>query len=87
MANTKSVAKRARQSERRHEQNKGVKTRVKTFRRKVTEALAAGNKKEAEEGFKELASAVDMAAKNGVVHKNRASKVKSEMGRRVAAAS
>ena len=86
MANSKSAAKRARQSERRHEQNKGVKTRVKTYRRKVNEALAAGDKKAAAENLKELASTVDLAAKKGVVHKNRASKTKSEMGRRVAAA-
>jgi small subunit ribosomal protein S20 len=86
MANSKSAAKRARQSERRHEENKGVKTLVKTYRRKVNEALAAGDKKAASENLKELASAVDLAAKKGVVHKNRASKVKSVVSRQMAAA-
>ncbi|MEM7144582.1 MAG: 30S ribosomal protein S20 [Verrucomicrobiota bacterium] len=87
MANSKSAAKRARQSERRHEANKGVRTRVKTYRRKVQAALDAGDKAAAAEGLKELASAADLAAKKGAVHANRAAAVKSEMSRRVAAAS
>jgi small subunit ribosomal protein S20 len=86
MANSKSAAKRARQSERRQQENKGVRTLVKTYRRKVQAALDAGDKKGAEETMKLLSSALDRASKKGAVHKNRASKTKREVSRRILAA-
>ena len=84
MANTKSVAKRARQAERRHEANKAIKSRVKTHRRKVTDAVEAGKKEEAETAFREFSAALDQAAKANVIHKNRVAKQRSGLSRRIA---
>lgn len=45
MANTPQAKKRARQNERRFEVNKARRSRVRTFLRKVEEAIEGGDKK------------------------------------------
>ena len=50
MANTKSAKKAARQTVRRTEVNKARRSRLKTFVRKVEEAIASGNKEAAKSG-------------------------------------
>ena len=85
MANTKSVQKRSRQADKRTAHNRTIKTRVKSARRALNEALAAGDKDGAATNYKALTSAADRAAKNGVLHKNSASRIKALYTRRVAA--
>ena len=85
MANTKSAQKRARQSTKRALNNRAIKTRVKSARRALTESIAAGDKAAASEKWGALASAADRAAKNGVIHKNAASRLKGIYARRIAA--
>ncbi len=87
MANTKSVQKRARQSEKRAQHNRGVKTRVKSARRAVADSIEAGDKAAATEKLSALASAADLAAKTGVIHKNSASRLKGLYAKRIAALS
>eukprot|EP00036_Acanthoecidae_sp_10tr_P002744 CAMPEP_0182940382 /NCGR_PEP_ID=MMETSP0105_2-20130417/47210_1 /TAXON_ID=81532 ORGANISM="Acanthoeca-like sp., Strain 10tr" /NCGR_SAMPLE_ID=MMETSP0105_2 /ASSEMBLY_ACC=CAM_ASM_000205 /LENGTH=66 /DNA_ID=CAMNT_0025079873 /DNA_START=110 /DNA_END=306 /DNA_ORIENTATION=- len=52
MANTPQSKKRARQSERRFEVNKARRSRIRTFIRKVDEAVEAGDKAAAAEALK-----------------------------------
>ena len=85
MANTKSAAKRARQTVRRALANKRVVTALKTLLKKVRATLAAGNKAEAQALASSYASAVDKAAKSGRVHKNKANRHKATIARSVAA--
>ncbi len=63
MAHTKSAQKRIRQTEVRTERNRAAKSRIRTLRKKVSEALSAGDKTAATTAVSELASAVDKAAK------------------------
>ena len=77
MANTKSAIKAARKTIRLTDRNRGVKTRLKTLRKRLDELLA---KKDAEAGKAAAAayvSAMDKAVKSGVVHKNAASRGKA----------
>ena len=87
MANSKSALKRVRQIERRTDRNKGLRTRVKSLRKKSVEAAQAGKTDEAQSTLREFASAVDRAQKNGVFHKNKAANLKSKTVKAVKAAS
>ena len=83
MANTKSAAKRARQTERRTLQNKMVLTGIRTQQRKLAAALSAGDQAQAQAALQMLASKLDKAAKRGVVHRNLASRRKSRANKAV----
>ena len=87
MANTKSALKRVRQTKTRTERNKTVRTRMKSLRRKAIEAAAAGNGDEAQAALKEFSSAVDLAHKNNIVHRNKAANLKSKTTKAVKSAS
>ena len=54
MANTAQSKKRARQSEARQDVNKARRSRIRTFLRKVEEALASGNQTAASEALKNV---------------------------------
>lgn len=77
MANIKSAAKRARQSEKRHALNTSVVSGLKSGQKKLRAALAAGKLDEAKAEYVKVASALDKAAKRGVIHKNSADRKKS----------
>ena len=85
MANTKSAIKAARKSARLRDRNQGVKTRLKSLRKRLDTLIA---KKDAE-GSKAAAaaytSAMDKAVKSGVVHKNAASRAKAHAAKAFAA--
>jgi small subunit ribosomal protein S20 len=83
MANTKSAAKRARQTARRTLQNKMILTGIRTQQRKLATALAAGDQAQAQAVLQVLASRLDKAAKRGVVHRNLASRRKSRASKAV----
>lgn len=85
MANTKSAAKRARQTETRTEQNRTVLSAIKTFTKTFDAALKAGNKEESKATFNQLSSALDKAAKEGRVHQNLADRRKSRLAKKLAA--
>ncbi len=86
MANTKSAAKRARQSERRAQRNSSTKTALKSVHKKLRNALATGEKETAKDQFAVLSSKLDKAAKNGVIHRNAAARRKSRLNKALAAA-
>ena len=62
MANTKSAKKAARQTVRRTEVNKARRSRLKTFVRKVEEAIASGNKEAANLALREAQPEIQRSA-------------------------
>jgi len=76
MANTKSAIKAARKTVRLTERNRGVKTRLKTLRKRL-DSLIAAKDAASKTVAAEYASAMDKAVKSGVVHKNAAARAKS----------
>ncbi len=83
MANTSSAKKAARKIDRRTAVNKNRRSRVRTYVRKVEEALAAGDKAAAEEAFKAAQPELMRAATRGVLHKNTASRKVSRLAQRL----
>ena len=82
MANTSSAKKAARKIARRAAINKNRRSRVRTYVRKVEEALAAGDKAAAEAAFKAAQPELMRAASKGVLHSNTASRKVSRLAQR-----
>jgi small subunit ribosomal protein S20 len=83
MANTKSAIKNARKARRRMLRNKAVITRLKTLRAKLHAAMKSGDPAAAKSAAIAYVSAVDRAARGGVVHANAAAHVKSHTAKLV----
>jgi len=76
MPRTKSVQKRIRQSQKRHEYNKHYKSQMRSLVRRVMQTT---DKKEAEPLYRKTVSVIDKVASKGVVHKNKAAREKSKI--------
>jgi small subunit ribosomal protein S20 len=87
MANTSSAKKATRKIARRTEVNKNRRSRVRTYVRKVEEAIASGDKTAAEAAFVAAQPELMRAATKGVMHKNTASRKVSRLAKRVKAIS
>ena len=85
MANTKSAAKRARQTEVRTTQNRATLSAIKTLTKTFDTAVKSGKKDETKVTHQALTSALDKAVKEGRVHKNLANRRKSRLAKKVAA--
>ncbi len=72
MPNLKSAKKRMRQNVVRHDRNVQVRTRIKTARRAMMEALEAKDAEKGAEALRSYSSVLDKAAKAGVIKKNTA---------------
>ena len=74
MANIKSAKKRVLVAARNAERNKAVRSRVKTYVKKVNAAVESGDKAAALEALKAAVIELDKAASKGVYHKNTTSR-------------
>ena len=83
MANTDSARKRIRQTEKREARNKARKSRVRTFVRKLEEAIATGDKTAAQEAFRAAQPEMQRAVTKGTLHANTVSRKISRMSARV----
>jgi len=85
MANNDQSKKRARQSETRYAINKARRSRIRTFVRKVEEAIASGNPEAAAEALKAAQPELARGVTKGVMHKNTVSRKISRLSGRVRA--
>lgn len=85
MANTPQSKKRARQNLRRLEVNKARRSRIRTYLRKVEEAIASGDKDAAQTALKTAQPELMRGVTKGVYHKNTASRKMSRLSARVKA--
>lgn len=85
MANSPQAKKRARQNERRTTVNKNRRTRIRTFLRKVEEAIAGGDKAVAAAALKDAQPEIMRGVTKGIMHKNTASRKVSRLSARVKA--
>ena len=76
MANHKSAQKRIRNSAKKNERNR---YQAKTARNIIKTLRASKDKKEASEMLPQISSMLDKLAKTNVIHKNKASNLKSEL--------
>lgn len=83
MANIKSAKKRVLVSAKRAEQNKAIKSKVKTYVKKVRVAIDLGDKASAKEALTTAISEISKAKSKGVYHPNTASRKISRLSREV----
>jgi len=79
MPNHKSAEKRVRQNEKRRAINRGHRTKVRTYIKKVRTLLEAGNKQELDQLLPEAISVIDKSVQKGVMHANAAARYKSRL--------
>ncbi len=85
MANTPQSKKRARQNERRFNVNKARRSRIRTFLRKVEEAIASGNKEDASDALRAAQPELMRGVTKGIFHKNTVARKMSRLSARIKA--
>jgi small subunit ribosomal protein S20 len=81
MANTRSATKRARQTLKRSLRNRSAVTRLRTMQKQ-----ARSTKTPSADQIRALISAIDKAAKRGIIHENAANRRKAWLNKALAAA-
>lgn len=85
LANIKSAKKRARQAEGRRQHNASRRSMMRTYMKKVIAAIASGNKESATEAFNAAVPVLDVAARSGLIHMNKAARHKSRFNAQIKA--
>jgi len=85
MANTPQAKKRARQNERRFQVNKARRSRVRTFLRKLEEAIESGDKEAAQAALRAAQPELMRGVSRGIFHKNTIARKMSRLSSRVKA--
>ncbi|MCA5894872.1 30S ribosomal protein S20 [Isoptericola sp. NEAU-Y5] len=83
MANIKSQIKRNKTNEKARLRNKSVKSELKTYVRKVREAVAASDKEAATTALQAASRKLDKAVSKGVIHTNQAANRKSALAKAI----
>jgi small subunit ribosomal protein S20 len=87
MPNHKSAEKRVRQNEKRRNINRGHRTKVRTYIKKLLTAIDSGDKAQISQALPETISVIDKSIQKGVLHANAAARYKSRLTARVNQAS
>ena len=87
MANIASAKKRAIQSEVRREHNASMRSRFRTFVKKVVNALQAKDLETAKANFEQAVPVIDSMVNKGIIHKNKAARHKSRLSAHIKALS
>ena len=85
MANTPQAKKRIRRNDRRAEINGARVSRIRSFLKKVEQAIEGGDKKAAADALHCAQPELARGVSRGVLHKNTASRTMSRLSKRVAA--
>ncbi|HTY49139.1 MAG TPA: 30S ribosomal protein S20 [Steroidobacteraceae bacterium] len=85
MANTKSAEKAARQAEKHRARNVALRSRMRSAVRKVTGAVAGGDKTAAAASYREAVPVIDALVSKQIIHRNKANRHKSRLAARVRA--
>ncbi len=83
MANIKSAEKRARQTIKRRAHNMAARSKLRTAIKGVVSAVEAGNQEDAAAKLKVAGPVIDSAVNKGLIHRNKASRHKSQLNARV----
>jgi len=83
MANTAQAKKRARQNKNRALHNMSLRTRVKSAVKKVLGSFQAGKKEEMKKDYQSTTATIDKMANKGIIHKNKAARLKSRLHKKL----
>ena len=87
MANSRQATKRARQSEGRRQHNAALRSKMRSCRKRVVNAIDSGDKKAAESAYKDAVPLIDNSAGRNIIHANKAARHKSRLNTRIRAMS
>lgn len=79
MANSAQAKKRALQNDKRREHNTALRSKMRTFVKRVRAAIGSGVKEQAQEAFKGAVPVLDKMVNKGIIHKNTVARYKSRM--------
>lgn len=79
MANSAQATKRARQADRRRMRNVVQRTRFRTFQKRAVVAIDSKDATKAKEAVNTFVQVADIAASKGIVHRNKAARIKSRL--------
>ena len=79
MANSAQARKRAKQNDKRRQHNAALRSKMRTYVKRVRNAITAGEKEQAQEAFKAAVPVLDSMVNKGIVHKNAAARYKSRL--------
>ena len=79
MPNHKSAEKRVRQNEKRRVINRSHRSKVRTYIKRLREALDSGKGEDVQTVLPEVISVIDKSVQKGVMHKNAAARYKSRL--------
>ncbi|HAT07851.1 MAG TPA: 30S ribosomal protein S20 [Rhodobiaceae bacterium] len=85
MANLSSSKKMVRKIERRTARNRDQKSKMRTFIRRVDEAIASGDKAAAETALRAAQPLIARAGRKGLMHKKTASRKVSRLAKQISA--
>ena len=87
MANSAQAKKRARQNDKARVHNASLRSMVRTYIKKVVNAIAAGDKTIAQAAYTAAVPVIDRMADKGIIHKNKAARHKSRLNGHIKALS
>jgi len=79
VANIKSAIKRARQNEKLRKHNASARSMLRTYIKHVIKAVVSGNQEAAKGAYATAQRVIDKAANKGLIHKNKAARIKSRL--------
>jgi len=85
VANTPSAKKRARQNEKRRQHNASLRSKFRTFVKKVIYALQAKDLETAKSAYTQAVPVIDSMVNKGIIHKNKAARHKSRLNAQIKA--
>jgi small subunit ribosomal protein S20 len=83
VANIKSAIKRARQNVKLRQHNASARSMFRTYVKNVLKAVEAGDMEAARAAYTKAQPIIDKAAAKGLIHKNKAARIKSRLVARV----
>ncbi len=87
MANSRQATKRARQGEGRRQHNAAIRSKMRTFVKRVVKAIESGDKAGAESAYKAAVPLIDHSVGKKIIHGNKAARHKSRLNARIRAMS
>lgn len=84
MPNKKSAEKRVRQSLKKRNENRSVKTEIKTGFKNLASSIGKGNQEQNSKLLNEYQSLCDKAVKRNIIHKNTAARYKTKASKMIA---
>jgi small subunit ribosomal protein S20 len=83
LANSAQALKRARQAEKNRQLNMAARTRLRTKIKRVVYSADEGNAETTAEAYKDAVPFIDSAVNKGLIHRNKAARLKSRLNARI----